>query len=244
MYGWKARIGVIVSPPNTVCEHEFERMSPPGVSTHVARMSRPPGVTSLSPEVLRQTNESLPQVAESLGHVKPDLIMFAHTMGSMIRGPEHEPELTNMLAEAAGCPALTTATSVVTAIKAMGLKKIAIATPYPEELTLMEKDYIEKSIPELQVVSHLSLGIESGFAIGDLEPSAAYRAARRVDHKDAEGLFLSGTNWRTIEVIEQLEKDLGKPVITANQATMWLALSILSIDGEEGYGSLFNCART
>ncbi len=90
MHGWRARIGIIVSPPNTVCEPELDRMAPEGVSIHTARLSRPPGVTELSKEMLQQTNEDLPRAASSLAALKPDLVLFTHTMASMMEGPDHE----------------------------------------------------------------------------------------------------------------------------------------------------------
>lgn len=240
MYGWRARIGIIVSPPNTVCEPELNRMAPPGVSIHVARMFRPAGMTSLSIDAVQRTNESLPQVANTLGSLRPNLVVFPHTMGSMVDGPEHEDELARMLSEEAGCPALTTAKAMVTAFKLMGLSRISVANPYPADMTNLQKEFLEMAVPGLQVVKTLSLDMESGLAIGDLEPESAYKAARDVDDESAEAVFLSGTNWRTIEMIETLEEDLGKPVITANQVTMWAALRMLGIGGISGYGKIFS----
>ena len=242
MYGWRARMGVILSPPNTVCEPELNIMAPPGVSIHVARMFRPADMTSLSIDAVQRTNESLPQVANSLGFLRPNLVVFPHTMGSMVDGPENEDELTRMLSEEAGCPALTTAKAMVTAFKLMGLSKISVANPYPPDMTNLQKEYLEMAVPGLQVVKTLSLDMESGLDIGDLEPSSAYKAAKDVDDETSEAVFLSGTNWRTIEMIESLEKDLGKPVITANQVTMWAALRMLGIGGISGYGKIFSYA--
>jgi maleate cis-trans isomerase len=73
---------------------------------------------------------------------------------------------------------------------------------------------------------------------GDLYPSSAYISAKEVDVPEAEAIFISCTAWRTIEIIELLEKDLGKPVITSNQATMWAILKKMGIRGVEGYGKL------
>ena len=240
MFGWKARIGVIVSPPNTVCEREMDQMAPEGVSVHAARMLRPKGVDTLSRDVLLQTNESLPQIAGSLEHLRPDVVLFAHTMGSMVNGPEHEEALTAMLAEAAGCPAITTATAVVDALRILGIRRLAVATPYPDDLTQMEVRYLEAAISGLKVVKDTCLSMATGLAIGDLETPVAYKTARQADSSDAEAIFLSGTNWRTVDMIQSLEEDLGKPVITANQATYWAAMKFLNLGGISGYGQLFN----
>jgi maleate cis-trans isomerase len=76
--------------------------------------------------------------------------------------------------------------------------------------------------------------------IGRLCPEDAYKIAKEVDSKANDAVFISCTNFRTIEIIELLEKEIGKPVITSNQATMWHALRKLGIsDNLHGYGMLF-----
>ena len=240
MYGWRARIGVIVSPSNTVVENEFVQMAPIGVSIHAARMRRPEGVAGqLSSDVVLSTNQDLPQAAASLSELDLDAVVFAHTSGSMLRGPAYDAELVAMIGAKAGCPAVTTASAVVEALRSSGISRLAVLTPYPEEMTLKEVEFLEEAIPGLKVVNHKSLEIGSGRALGDMEPSVAYREAKRVDGPGVEALFLSGTNWRTIEVIEDLEADLEKPVFTANQVTMWATLHKLSIEPVAGFGTVF-----
>jgi len=240
MYGWRARIGVIVSPPNTVVENEFNAMAPQGVSIHAARLGRPAGLPArLGGDVVLQTNQDLPRAAASLAELKLDAVVFAHTSGSMLQGPEYDAELVAMLGEAAGCPGITTASAAVAALKACGTERLALLTPYPEEMTLAEKAFLEAALPGLRVVAHRSLGVTTGYAIGDMEPTVAYRESRQVDRPEADALFLSGTNWRTIEVIEAMEADLGKPVLTANQVSVWATLRKLGIQPKPGYGSLF-----
>lgn len=86
--------------------------------------------------------------------------------------------------------------------------------------------------------------MSTGLSIGDLEPSVAYRESRKVDTPEADAVFLSGTNWRTIDVIEDLETDLKKPVFTANQVTPiasgWATLCKLGIAPKPGFGSVFS----
>ncbi len=240
MYGWRARVGVIVSPPNTVVESEFVRMAPEGVSIHAARLRRPEGVVGrLDSNTVLDTNQDLPQAAASLTELNLGVVVFAHTSGSMLRGPAYDAELVAMLGEKAGCPAVTTASAVVAALKASGITRLAVLTPYPEEMTLKEVDFLEEAIPGLKVVTHRSLGVARGRDLGDMEPNVAYREARSIDGPDVDAVFLSGTNWRTIDVIEALEMDLKKPVFTANQVTMWTTLRTLAIQPKAGYGRVF-----
>jgi len=145
-----------------------------------------------------------------------------------------------MLESTVGCPAITTAGAAVAALTQAGTKKLALLTPYPEQMTLMEKEYLEMTVPGLKVVSHRSLGVSSGLAIGDIEPMEAYRESRNIDTGPADALFLSGTNWRTVDVARLIESDLGMPVFSANLVSMWAALGRLGISGKTGYGSLLD----
>ena len=249
MYGWRSRIGVIVSPPNSVVENEFSLMAPEGVSIHVARLRRPEGVEGrLNSNVIMDTNQDLPHAAKSLAELKLGVVVFAHTSGSMLGGPAYDAELVQTIGKAAGCPAVTTASAVVEALKLCRVVKLALVTPYPEEMTLKEVEFLEEAVPGLKVVSHRSLGVGRGSDLGDMEPTEAYRQSRIIDYSQVDALFLSGTNWRTVEVIQVIESDLGIPVITANQVSMWAALRVLSIepsfdlvgDVSGGFGNLFN----
>ena len=239
MYGWRARIAIIVSPPNTVAEVEFNRMAPEGVSVHASRMFRPSGVVGLDRQVLEATNESLPQVAGALAPLKADVVVFTHTLGSMVLGAGRDSVLTDMLSEAAGCHAISTAGAVISAFNTLGVQRISLVAPYKAELVEMEKEYLERSIPGLKVVKDICLGIGDGWSIGNLAPSEVYKAARSAHCDAAQAVFISGTNWRSIDVLESLEQDLGKPVISANQVSLWAALRYLKVDGVEGFGSLF-----
>ena len=93
-----------------------------------------------------------------------------------------------------GCSAITTAGAEVAALSQAANKKLALLTPYSEQMTLMEKEYLEMTVPGLKVVSHRSLGMSSGLAIGDIEPMVAYRESRNIDTDQADALFLSGAN--------------------------------------------------
>ena len=102
----------------------------------------------------------------------------------------------------------------------------------------MEKEYLEMTVPGLKVVSHRSLGVSSGLAIRDIEPMVAYRESRKIDTDQADALFLSGTNWRTIDVARLIESGLGMPVFSGTLVSMWAALGRLGISGKTAYGSL------
>jgi maleate isomerase len=113
-------------------------------------------------------------------------------------------------------------------------------TPYVDEINEKEKEFLEHNIPGLEVLSIKGLGIVGNLPKGKLNPFSSYPIIKKWDVNESEGIFISCTNWRTFEIIEYLEKDLKKPVITSNQAALWHALRIIGVkDRLNGLGKLF-----
>ncbi len=234
MYGWRARIGLIVPSSNTAMEPELYRMAPPGVSVHTSRV---PLVEVVPGELLEMERHAL-RAARELADAEVDIVLYGCTTGSLIGGPGFDRALEARIREATGRPALTTATAVVEALRALGLRRIAVATPYVEEVDEAERRYLE--VQGFEVVEMRGMGIRRNAEIGRVTPYEVYRFARSVYREGAEGLFVSCTNLRTLEVVGLLERDLGVPVVTSNQASMWASLRRLGIGGRaRGPGRLF-----
>lgn len=176
------------------------------------------------------------KAAKELAYVKPAVIAFCCTSGSFVKGEIHNKEIITNIEKETNIRTITTSTAVLEALKQLNIKKIAMATPYPKEITTKGVKYFEENIPSLKVVSLKCLDLWENF--GDLYPESAYIATKEVNVPETEAVFISCTAWRTIEIIDLLEKDLGKPVITSNQATMWAILKNLNIHSVEGYGQL------
>ncbi|MCK4247701.1 MAG: maleate cis-trans isomerase, partial [Methanomicrobia archaeon] len=104
-----------------------------------------------------------------------------------------------------------------------------------------EKQFLEKQ--GFEVLKMEGLDIVNPTDIGRLPLYKAYEMGRRVDSKEADTIFISCTDFRTFEIISPLERDLGKPVISSNQASLWMALKLLSIHMEEELGSLFSITK-
>lgn len=241
MYGWRGRIGIIIPSSNTTCEPELQKIAPEGVSVHAARVFNPEVKNEAEKEAaILEMNREIERAAREVASVEPSVIVYGCTTGSFLKGPGYDQEVEHMITSRTGIPALTTTTAVVEAIKALGLKKIAMATPYTSGTAAKERDFFEKGIPGLNVVKEKNLELISNLARGRLLPFTAYQAAREVVTPEVDGVFISCTNWRTIEIIDMLEKDLGKPVVTSNQASLWLALKKMGMTGIPGYGRLFS----
>jgi len=234
---WRARLGFLIPSVNVVLEQEVSQMLPRGVSAHFARIRMKLELTEN--ELRELAGEKMLTAAKELADAKVDVIAFGCTVGSLIGGPGYEQEITNKIKESTNVPAITTATAVVNALKHMGIRKICVATPYEEWLNKKEKDFLEANGFEVLTIKGLGVVGPPGADPSKVPPEIVYGFAKKVDSPDAEGLFISCTDFRTIEILETLEKDLGKPVISSNQATLWMALRIAQVKEEiKGYGKL------
>ena len=232
-YGWRLRIGLILPSCNTVMEPELYKMAPEGVSIHTARMR----ISKVTEEDLKNMAEDSPKAAEYLATADVDVILYGCTSGSFIGGIEWEREIVKKIEERTGIPTITTSKAVIDALQHLKLKKIIVATPYIDELNELEEKFLEKN--GIKVLRIKGLGILRGVDIGSQPVWVSYRLAREIFTPEADGIFISCTNFRTIEIIEKLERDLKRPVITSNQASMWAALRAGHIkETIEGYGAL------
>ena len=233
MYGWRARIGLIVPSSNTTMEPEFWRMAPQGVSIHTARMR----LSAVTVDELIKMEEEAQRAAELLSTAEVDIIVYGCTTGSLVKGPGHDEAIANRLKKHTGIKTVATATAVLKALETLGARNIALATPYIDELNEKEKGFLEAH--GFRVIDVKALRLKRNTQIGRQHPETAYRLAKTLDISGADVVFISCTNFRTIEILDTLEADLGIPVFSSNTATMWYTLRQLGIrDKIRGYGSL------
>jgi maleate isomerase len=240
MFGWRARIGVLVPPGNPTVEPEYYRMVPAGVTVHFARLqgfqaSSLPGAASGMEERTLAYLDELPGPATALGSVKPAVVVLAHTASSYATGFDKEPQLLDRIAALTGTTVLTAARAALAALQHFGAKRLALGTPYPEAISAKGKAYWQAAGFDI-VGYHRLEGVTN---IYDEHEQRAYQLARRADTSEADAVFLSGTGLPTVDVLEVLEQDLGKPVISSNQASLWQALRLAGVrQAIPGFGRL------
>ena len=177
------------------------------------------------------------RAADELGSAQADVMAFACTASSFVDGVEGETELRNRIERAGEAKAVTTSGAVAEALRTLGIRRVAVATPYPEELNVLERQFLEDE--GIEVLSVAGMGIVDAFSIGKVTPQETHEFARRVWREDADGMFISCTNLRTIDVLARLEAELGVPVVSSNLATFRGCLRALGHRGPiEGYGRL------
>lgn len=235
-YGSRGTIGLIVVANNPTPLPDFYRMMPPGVLVLETRIHFEPVVTVESTSKL---SALLSEAASVLAEYKKiDVISFTCTAGSLIRGPGYDKEEIKLMEKASrGVPSTTTTTSSLNAMRFLGWKKIGIAGPYIEEVNQKFKEFYVGE--EFDVTTVKGVGILKMEDLAAAPPAEAYRNAKSAYSPDVDGIFIACTTFRAIDVIERLERDLAKPVITANQATAWECLRLLGINEPiDGYGEL------
>ncbi|MEO3789257.1 aspartate/glutamate racemase family protein [Nonomuraea sp. B10E15] len=225
-------------------EPEINSVLPRGGSAHAARMVIP----RLDPDGLVQMAHDSLRAAGQLSELDADVVVFGCTSGSFVGGHEYESDLVNRIAERVGCPALSASGAGVTALRALGVTRIAVATPYDD--TINERLRAFFAAHGLDVVSLVGLGLRERTehfplartpvsAIAQQSEEVVYRLARAAAHPDAEALFISCTNLSTLGLVAELERDLAVPVVTANQASIWAAFRAAGLgESPAAFGSL------
>lgn len=221
-YETKRRKGIgLVAPFDFALDDECWRWLPAETSLYVTRTARleDTAVTAELAEAVGDTKVVMPCVA-SLISSEPSSVAYACTSGSFVGGIAGETLLRKAMVQAGAKEAVTTSGALLEALNHLGLKKIAIATPYNEELTRLLADFLKSAGIEVVKAGYLN----SEQDIMHIGYDAVKNMADIVDHPEAEAVFFSCTNLRTFDIITELEQKLGKPVLSANQVTMWAAL--------------------
>ena len=229
----RIKVGLIVPSSNTTVEWDFQRLMPKHVSLHSARM----WLTGSGAEGLPRMNEDMEVAANHLGSAAVDLIVYACTGGSLLEGAGHDTRISARITELTGIPATTISTASRQALTALDMHKLVVCCPYQDSMTKKVGDYLDAN--GYQVLSLAGRRKEDNLAIGNdpLDEIVEFVSANTVD--DADGIFLSCTNWRTTDVCQRIEDRTGMPVVTANQATAWVTRHLVGVTNPlTGYGQL------
>jgi arylmalonate decarboxylase len=218
-------MGVLIPPVNVTVEPEFNRWAPAGVTVHAARMWR--RRARLTADDLREMLTRLDDDCERLAMVQPGVVLYACTSGSSLETGGFDRRISERIARAAGAPASTTATAVAAALRVLGVRRPAVVTPYPDEINEREMAFFAELGFEPASLESFREG--DSHAVPRIDPEDTARLALKADRPEADGIFISCTNLPTAPIIDRLEAQLGKPVVTSNQATLWLGLRALGV---------------
>lgn len=234
MAGSRARIGLIVPSTNTTNETEFVDHVPSDVSVHAARVQG----GECTVETLERMADDIERSARLLSDARVDVIAFGCTTGSLVKGPDYAAELRSRIRSVSDVPAVVTAGAVEAALSTLGATALSVTTPYPENINSLVRDYLTEQ--GFEILELQGLGLLSPESVANQPAETILAEARAVADDRADCLFISCTDYPTFDVIDTLEDELGCPVVTSNQATLWRALRVAGVtDTEISLGQLF-----
>lgn len=246
MYGWKGRIGLLIPNRCTTMEPELVKLVPDGVSVHAQRVD----LQDTSVAGLRKMQKEILHASRMINAVAPSVIILGCTVASMVGGAKYDMKIMRDMSRMTGTPSITAAAAVVQALKRMQVQKVAVGTPYTEEVNDLLRVFLEtqgfkitniKGLGYSKSIMSYPLASKPVSATGLLEPKVAYRLGCDVDSDEADAILISCTNLRTLEIIDTLEKNRGKPVVTSNQASVAFAMQVMGIKERiTGFGSLLD----
>ncbi|MGB2921100.1 MAG: Asp/Glu racemase [Mycobacterium sp.] len=218
----QAGIGVVV-PYDFALDRELWRWLPDDVSLHMTRMPFAPMAATMEMAMHISDPETAAQGVIDISAVSPLVTAYACTSGSFIGGLMAEQALVSSMVAAGSPAALTTSGALLEALRYMGITRIATATPYTADLTVGLTAFLGEA--GIEVTAATGLGLISD--IWTVPHDVTAQLVRDTDNDQAEAVFISCTNMPTYDVIARLEGELRKPVLTANQVTMWMALGLI-----------------
>lgn len=233
-YGHRAKIGLIVPANNNVIEPELWKMAPEGAAFYATRL---PVEGQVTDETFRRMEEESDRAMRELMTARVQALAFCDMGVALVMEEGWGEKRVARIEEQSGLPATTGALAMLDALKTLGAGRIAVATPYPESLHVRAAPFFGRY--GHTCVSDANLPISDPEQVGKTPPSRVYDLIKDADHPDAEAILLLATDIRSIEVIQTLEDELGKPVISTNTCLMWKALNLAGVnDPIDGYGRL------
>jgi maleate cis-trans isomerase len=167
-----------------------------------------------------------------------DSIVWACTSGSFVFGWDGAAQQVADLGRVAGVPASSTSFAFTDACAHLGISRVAVGATYPDDVAERFVAFLGKA--GVEVLSLSAKGIITAAEVGTLERDAVLEFAAAVDHPDAEAVLLPDTALHTIGLLDALEERVGKPVLTANQVSVWQGLRLAGgTVVQDGLGALF-----
>ncbi|GAA4559900.1 Asp/Glu racemase [Pseudonocardia xishanensis] len=210
----------VVAPFDFALDRELWRWAPEDVSLYLTRLPFFTTPVTVEMAVAVADRRAVRRATRDVLTPRPGVVTFACTSGSFVSGVQGEAVLTRTMIEAGAPVATTTSGALVDALHLLGVSRLAIATPYIQPVTDRLVGFLADS--GVTTVAGEGLGLLGN--IWRVGYEQVVEIVTAVDRPEAEALFISCTNLPTYDIVEPLEQALGKPVITANQVTMWASL--------------------
>jgi maleate isomerase len=212
-------IGVVV-PYDFALDREMWRWAPPGVDLFVTRTRHLPLRADLEMAEQISTDDALRTGTRDVLAAEPDVVLYLCTSGSFVRGVGGERHMREVMLAAGAPAAVTTSGALLDALAHLGVRAVSVVSPYLPDLAARLDCYLAEA--GIRVAAHRGLGLDEHiFRV----PGTTVRGLALATAGDAaDALFVSCTNLACYDVIAGLEAELGRPVLTANQVSLWAAV--------------------
>jgi len=236
----RRRVGLIVPSANSTVEPDFVLAAPKEFTIHSDRIGWEAKDLKEDEATVDRMNAGVEEAASSLGAARVEVIAYGFATGSFYRGLNYATQLMERISKAGGAAAVAASPAMVEALRSFGAMRLSVASPYPEWNNQRLRAYLEAAGFQVLNVAAEPRAAAGGFpAMSDQEPDDVVEFCVRVCESQADALLISCTMWRALEAAGELERRLGIPVVTANQATIWAAFRKLGVTQPiAGLGSL------
>lgn len=229
------RLGFLLPSVNAVLEPDVARLlaGDDELSGHFQRVLLPRNTEAEIAAMIDRVEAP----ASALAHAGVDVLGFACTAGGLIGGSGHDRRIAELIGARTGLPATTTITAAVAALGTMGMRRIVLVAPYERWLVDREAEFLREA--GFEVVADVALGLPEPRDCEAVSPQRIRRVVLDADLPRADGAFVSCADFRALAAVDALERDLGKPVVTSNQAVVWDMLRKVGSERRfDGFGRL------
>lgn len=234
----------LVVPGDCQVDDEFWRMLAPNAIPFVSRTTGADARvnddrTAVSHLAALAASSDLEVAADRLRDVHAVAAAYVDTSISFVRGPGGDLDIARRIQAFLGVPTIVTSTAVVAAAKTLAARRLAVVSVYPPGVNATIAPFFDPQGVGIVRIGTLSTRMEAGATsldLAHLPPEDLVAAGRAVDGPDVDGVFIPCTAVRTLEAIEPLEDAIGKPVITAIQATIWAVARLAGVTADAPLG--------
>lgn len=218
------RIGLMVPANNTTMASELPAWLPDGASCRTLRIARGEGL--LGPAEIPAYVARALELAKSYVPERTDIVVYGCTAAGFIGGPAQDAEIQRRLAAITGRPVVTTANAMVEVLRHIGARRVAVVTPYPDLVNERLRAYLEQS--GIAVSRLASFKAATTDALAAITPAQIAALARDTMTSDSDAMFIACSQLPTLEILDGLAREFGRPVWSSIKATAWHAQRVLA----------------
>ena len=232
--GDRLRLGVLQPSVNNMAEPQMQAMLPEGVSMHCHRLKL---VESNAKSLMESMTEKVEEGAELLADCNPGRILF-HCTAVTVTDTDIVENIKKRITDATGVPGSVTSEAILAAFKRLGAARIVMLTPYKQEVNDNEVAFFGHF--GVEVMREHGLQMQGAREFETVTPDDWFQLAKEYRDDSVDAYFMSCAQSRATEAVEEMEEELGKPVVTSNTAAMWHCLRESGIADEvPGFGTIF-----